>query len=50
MTEPAGLAEAVRDPVGVTVALISGVEAGLDRGVIEAVVTGVAGEIGRAHV
>jgi hypothetical protein len=46
MTEPAGLAEAVRDPVGVTVALISGIEAGLDCGVIEAVVTGVAG--GRA--
>jgi hypothetical protein len=46
MADPAGIAEAVADPIGVTVALISSIEPGLDRDAIHAVVTGVAG--GRA--
>jgi hypothetical protein len=46
MTEPPGIAEAVTDPIGVTVGLISSIEAGLDHGAVEAVVTDVAG--GRA--
>jgi hypothetical protein len=44
VTDPAG--DGVADPVGVTVALIAGIEPGLDRGAIWSVVTGVAG--GRA--
>ena len=44
MTEPAG--NAVANPVGVMVTLIAGAEPGLDRGVIRAAVTAVAG--GRA--
>ena len=44
MTDSAG--DAVADPVGVTVALIAGIEPGLDRGAIRPVVTEVAG--GRA--
>lgn len=46
MTELTGIAEAVRDPLAVTAGLISDIEPGLGRGVIEAAVAGVAG--GRA--
>jgi hypothetical protein len=46
MTDPAAVSEAVTDPVGVMVALISSVEPGLDRDAIRAAVTAVAG--GRA--
>ncbi len=46
MTEPAGIAEAVIDPIGVTAGLISDIEPGLGRSAVQAVVTGVAG--GRA--
>jgi len=46
VTEPAGIAEAIRDPLGVTVGLIIGIEPGLDRSAVQAVVTTVAG--GRA--
>jgi len=44
VTDPAG--DAVADPVGVAVALIAGIEPGMDSGAIRSVVTGVAG--GRA--
>jgi hypothetical protein len=44
VTDPAG--GAVADPVGVAVALIAGIEPGMDSGAIRSVVTGVAG--GRA--
>ena len=46
MTDPAAVSEAVTDPVGVMVALVSSVEPGLDRDAIRAAVTAVAG--GRA--
>ena len=46
MTDPAAVPEAVSDPVGVTVALIAGVDPGLDRDAIRTVVTAAAG--GRA--
>jgi hypothetical protein len=46
MTEPAGVPEAVRDPLGVTVGLIGSIEPGLSRSTVEAVVAGAAG--GRA--
>jgi len=46
MTDPAGIAEAVTDPVRVTIALITSIEPGLGPGTIQAVVTAVAG--GRA--
>ena len=46
MTEPTGIAEAIRDPLGVTAGLIAGIEPGLDRSAVQAVVTTVAG--GRA--
>jgi hypothetical protein len=42
-----GIPDVLADPVGVAVALVSAVEPGLERAVIEAVVTGVAGS-GRA--
>lgn len=46
VTEPAGIPEAVSDPVGVAADLITGADPGLDGGEVEAVVVAVAG--GRA--